>query len=161
MARTKQTAPKATNAKLARTKQTAPKATNAKSPRMQLAAKSALATAPKTVSIKKTRTTPKGAVALKEIAFYQSTTSLLMSKAAFERLVREIANNNHVAIRWNKKAIEALQVAAEQYLIEILKTGNDIAIHSKRVTVHKEDIKLAITIKSNLTQIDPNAIQNN
>ncbi len=143
---------------MARTKQTAPKATNGKSPRMQLAAKAARMAAPKTSSIKKTRATPRGAVALKEIKFYQSSTGLLMSKAAFERLVREISDKKHIAIRWNKKGIEALQVACEQYITEILKTSNDIAIHSNRVTVHKEDLKLAIAIKANLAQIDPNAI---
>jgi histone H3/H4 len=65
-------------------------------------------------------------VALREIKKYQSTTSaagrqLLIPKAAFQRVVREIlidvrTEKNHVVERFQLSALSALQEAAEQYL---------------------------------------------
>ena len=37
--------------------------------------------------------------------------------AAFHRLVREIGDENRIELRWEDKALEALQVDAEAYLI--------------------------------------------
>ncbi|GLC50857.1 hypothetical protein PLESTB_000439600 [Pleodorina starrii] len=63
----------------------------------------------------------KGTVALREIRKYQKTTDLLIRRLPFQRLVREIANKGapggQTEFRWRSDALEALQEAAESYLV--------------------------------------------
>jgi histone H3 len=51
-----------------------------------------------------------GALALKEIRRYQQSTNLLIQKLPFQRLVREIAMDYKLDLRFQGAAIEALQV---------------------------------------------------
>jgi histone H3 len=55
-----------------------------------------------------------GALALKEIRRYQQSTNLLISKLPFQRLVREIAMDFKLDLRFQAAAIEALQVKFKQ-----------------------------------------------
>jgi histone H3 len=57
------------------------------------------------------------AVALREIRRYQKSTELLLPKLPFKRLVREIAHEINNELRFQSGALEALQEAAEAYLI--------------------------------------------
>jgi histone H3 len=57
------------------------------------------------------------AVALREIKRYQKTTNLLLPKLPFKRLVREIAQEINMELRFQAGAMEALQEAAEAYLV--------------------------------------------
>jgi histone H3 len=57
------------------------------------------------------------AVALREIRRYQKTTELLLLKLPFKRLVREIAHEINSELRFQSGALEALQEAAEAYLV--------------------------------------------
>ncbi|KAK8152096.1 histone H3-like centromeric protein cse-4 [Phyllosticta citrichinensis] len=91
-----------------------------------------------------------GTVALKEIRRYQKTTNLLVCKLPFARLVREVAHDmiapgNH--LRWQASAIEALQEAAEMYIVQLMEDTNLCAIHAKRVTITQKDIQLARRIR--------------
>ena len=70
----------------------------------------------KGVSEKKRRYHP-GALALAEIRKYQKSTQSLIPKLPFRRLVREIAQNEKQNIRIQETALEALQEAAETYLV--------------------------------------------
>ncbi|GLI69275.1 hypothetical protein VaNZ11_013851 [Volvox africanus] len=89
----------------------------------------------------------KGTVALREIRKYQKTTELLIKRLPFQRLVREIANKGapggQTEFRWQHDALEALQEAAEAFLINMLEDSNLCALHSKRVTIMPKDIQLA------------------
>ncbi len=80
---------------MARTKQTARKATGAKAPRKQLANKAARKTTAvnnqDVGGIKKPHRFRPGTVALREIRKFQKSTELLIRKLPFQRLVREIA----------------------------------------------------------------------
>ncbi|KAF2637737.1 histone-fold-containing protein [Massarina eburnea CBS 473.64] len=90
-----------------------------------------------------------GALALKEIRRYQKTTELLLLKAPFQRLVREIcANVTDSADRWQSMAIEALQVATEAFLVSLFHDANLCAIHCKRVTIMQKDIQLARRLRA-------------
>jgi histone H3-like centromeric protein A len=62
------------------------------------------------------------AVALREIRRYQKTTELLIKKAPFARLVKEIMNNVTVggSYRIQSQALLALQEASEQLLVNEL-----------------------------------------
>jgi histone H3 len=55
--------------------------------------------------------------ALWEIRKYQKSTELLLPKLSFSRLVREIASEISTDLRFQSGALEALQEAAEAYLV--------------------------------------------
>lgn len=95
---------------------------------------------------KKKRFRP-GVAALREIRKYQKTTELLIRKAPFQRLVREVAQEFKTDVRFQSQAILALQEAAEAYLIGLYEDANAAAIHGKRVTVMPKDMMLAKRIR--------------
>ncbi|KAL1618067.1 centromeric DNA-binding histone H3-like protein cse4 [Neofusicoccum ribis] len=91
-----------------------------------------------------------GTNALKEIRRYQRSTDLLLLKLPFARLVREIALNlvpDGEILRWQSQAIQALQEAAEAFLVHLFEDTNLCAIHAKRVTIMQKDIQLARRIR--------------
>ena len=107
------------------------------------AAKAAAASKPK-----KRRYRP-GAAALQEIRKSQKTTELLIRKLPFQRLVREIASEICTDIRFQSTALQALQEAAEAYLVGLFEDTNQCAIHAKRVTIMPKDMHLARRIREN------------
>lgn len=88
-----------------------------------------------------------GQRALKEIRHYQKTTDLQIPKMAFQRLVREICFKFNPEIRWQTPAVEALQEAAEAYLVGLFEDACLCAIHAKRVTLMPKDIQLCRRIR--------------
>jgi len=102
---------------MARTKQTARKSTGGKAPRKQLATKAARKSAPATGGIKKPHRFRPGTVALREIRRYQKSTELLIRRLPFQRLVREIAQEFKADLRFQSSAVQAIQEAAEAYLV--------------------------------------------
>jgi histone H3 len=89
-----------------------------------------------------------GTVALREIRRFQKSTELLMRRAPFNRLVREIAQDYKTDCRFRAAAIHALQEAAEAFIVEIFQDTNLNAIHSKRITIMAKDMLLARRIGS-------------
>jgi histone H3 len=99
-----------------------------------------------------------GTVALREIRKYQKSTDLLIRKAPFQRLVRELAQdfktgtytvnylrillqrlahtslslNTTTDLRFQASAVAALQEAGEAYLVGLFEDTNLCAIHAKR-----------------------------
>ena len=133
---------------MARTKQTARKSTGGKAPRKQLATKAARKSAPAYGGIKKPYRYRPGTVALsREIRRYQRSTDLFIRKAAFQRLVREVAQDFKADLRFQSYAILALQEAAEAYLVSLFEDTNLCAIHAKRVTILPKDMQLARRIR--------------
>ena len=132
---------------MARTKQTARKSTGGKAPRKQLASKAAREAAPVTDGAKKMRRYRPGTVALREIRRYQKTTDLLIKKAPFQRLVREVAQDYKVDCRFQSSAVMALQEASEAYLVGLFEDTNLCAIHARRVTIMPKDMQLARRIR--------------
>ena len=92
-----------------------------------------------------------GTLALREIRHYQKKTDLLIRKAPFARLVKEIAQELMVEIRFRGSAISALQEAAEAYLVGLFEDTNLCAIHAKRITIMPRDIQLARRIRGERT----------
>ena len=95
-----------------------------------------------------------GTVALREIRKYQASTDLLIRKAPFQKLVREIAQelyiDNEITVenlRFQSTSILALQEAGESYLVGLLEDANLCAIHAKRVTLMPKDLQLARRIR--------------
>ena len=79
---------------------------------------------------------------MKEIKLQQKTVNLLIWKLPFQRLVREIAAEFNINLRFQGKALMALQEAAENFLVKVFDYSNLIAINAKRVTVMPKDIQL-------------------
>ena len=86
-----------------------------------------------------------GTVALREIRRFQKSTDLLIRKAPFQRLVREITEElfKNKELRFQSLSVLALQEASEAYLIRMFEDTNLAALHAKRVTIMPRDILLA------------------
>ena len=82
-------------------------------------------------------------MALCEIRHYQKSTTLLIRKLLFQRLVREITQDFKTDLRFQAAAILCLQKAAEAYLVGLFEDTNLCAIHAKRVTITPRDLLLA------------------
>ena len=132
--------------KMARTKQTARKSTGGKVACKELATKAALKFGPAIGMMVPHRNRP-GTVALREIRKYQKSTELLIRKMPFQRLVREIAQDHKMDLRFQSAALGALQEAAEAYLVALFEDTNLCAIHAKRVTIMPKDMQLALRIR--------------
>ncbi|GAB4814687.1 hypothetical protein N2152v2_001733 [Parachlorella kessleri] len=154
MARQKQTArknvgiksPKVLLAKAVR-KQPNPTRLNAKKKPLK-----AKATAGPQPQKRKHRRRP-GALALKEIRQFQRSTKLLIPKAPFHRLLREILASVPTKevpadqLRLSVKGAAALQEAAEAYLVGLMEDAMLCAVHAKRVTLMVKDMSLAKRIR--------------
>ena len=128
---------------MARTKQTARKSTGGKAPRQQLATRAARKSIPTSGGVKKPHRYRPGTVALREIRRYQKSTDLLIRKAPFLRLVKEIAQQIKEDVRFQSTAVLALQEASEYYLVGLFEDTNMCALHGKRVTIMPKDMQLA------------------
>ncbi len=96
-----------------------------------------------------------GTVALREIRRYQKSTDMLLARAPFQRLVKEIAQGSATGyrdeLRFQACAVAALQEAAESYLVSMFEDSNLCAIHAGRVTIMKKDMQLAQRIRGERT----------
>ena len=127
MARVKQTA--LTKKALGSKKSKAPKAASA------------------TTGVKKSHRWRPGTVALREIRKFQRSTELLIQKAPFQRLVRELAQQQKEGLRFQSSAVQAIQEATESYVISLLADTNLCAIHTRRVTIQPKDVQLALRLR--------------
>lgn len=94
----------------------------------------------------KRRTRP-GTNAMREIRKLQKSTDLLIRKAPFQRLVREMAMPVRDGLRWQLTAVDALQEASEAFLVSLFEDTNLCALHCKRVTIQPKDMQLAKRIR--------------
>ena len=132
---------------MARTKQTARKNTGAKQPRKAIAQKVAKKSSSAGAGIKKPHRYRPGTVSLRELRRYQKTTDLLIRKLPFQRIVKDIAQENKGQIRFQSSALLALQEATEAYLVGLFEDTNLCAIHARRVTIMVRDMQLARRIR--------------
>ncbi|KAK2406869.1 centromeric histone H3 [Trifolium repens] len=92
---------------------------------------------------KKKRKFKPGTVALREIRKFQKSVNLLIPCAPFVRCVRQITQQLSTQVsRWTAEALQALQEAAEDYLVRMFESGMLCALHARRVTLMKKDIEL-------------------
>ena len=90
-----------------------------------------------------------GTRVLQEIRKLQQTTHTLVPRIHFSRIVRDVAYgiDGVVQYRWASEALEAIQTAAEAYLVGLFEDANLCAMHAKRVTIQIKDILLAQRIR--------------
>ena len=79
--------------------------------------------------------------------YFPCDIQLLLRKAPFQRLVREVAQDFKTDLRFQTSAVMALQEACEAYLVGLFEDTNICAIHAKRVTIMPKDIQLARRIR--------------
>ncbi|XP_044516629.1 histone H3-like centromeric protein A [Gracilinanus agilis] len=86
---------------------------------------------------------------LREIRKLQKSTDLLIRKAPFGRLVREICLRftRGVDYYWQAHALLALQEAAEAFITHLFEDAYLLSIHARRVTLYPKDIQLARRIR--------------
>ena len=104
------------------------------------------ATTPPGGGVRKPRRWKPGTVTLREIRKTQKSTELLVPRAPMNRFIRqllqEVQPSEDPIGRFKAEAVEALQQAAESYLIDMFANVNKIAISQKRQTVLKRDLEL-------------------
>ena len=122
-----------------------------KQPRQEIPTRPARKTNPVSGGVEKPHRYRPGTIALREIRQYQKSTDLLIRKAPFQCLVREIAQDFKTDLRFQNAAIMALQEAAEAYLVGLFEDTNLCAVHAKRVTIMLKDIQLARRIRGEKT----------
>ena len=83
-----------------------------------------------------------GTVALRQVKKLQKSTELLIAKAPFSRLVREIAESHKAGLRFQSSAVAAIQEATESFVISLLGDANLTALHANRVTALPRDLQL-------------------
>lgn len=91
-----------------------------------------------------------GELALYDIKRLQNTTDMLIPRTRFHRLVREITQEyiSDEPYKYQIAALQALQEAAEAYLVYLFEDTNLCCIHAKRVTIMPKDIHLARRIRN-------------
>eukprot|EP00882_Tetradesmus_deserticola_P004439 GHRQ01004684.1.p1 GENE.GHRQ01004684.1~~GHRQ01004684.1.p1 ORF type:complete len:152 (+),score=34.42 GHRQ01004684.1:186-641(+) len=147
MARTKQTARKTTGGKTRLLDQKMRQTTARKSAVASKGIKRVVATKVAKTTTKHKRPAKRGTVALREIRKYQKSTELLLRRAPFQRLVREVCQSFKRDFMFRKEALLALQEAAEAYVVGMMEDSNLCAIHAKRVTIMPKDMQLASRLR--------------
>mmetsp|Transcript_3071 Transcript_3071/g.4702 ORF Transcript_3071/g.4702 Transcript_3071/m.4702 type:complete len:141 (-) Transcript_3071:1042-1464(-) len=94
-----------------------------------------------------------GISALREIRHWQKQVCQLIRTRPFQRLVRSVTREISDKLqsrpeqegdyRWGAEALDAIQEAAEAYMVQIFEDANLCCIHAGRVTVMPKDIQLA------------------
>ena len=100
-----------------------------------------------TTGVKRAHRWRPGTVALREIRKFQRSTELLVQRAPFQRLVRELASSQKEGLRFQSSAVQAIQEATESYVISLLADTNLCAIHTRRVTIQTKDVQLALRLR--------------
>ncbi|GBG76977.1 hypothetical protein CBR_g23308 [Chara braunii] len=86
-----------------------------------------------------------GMAALTEIRKLQRSTDLCIPFRPFLRVVREVVEKDitpNKGLRFQMTAVRALMEVAEAYLVANFENTNEVAIHSKRVTIQVRDMRL-------------------
>ena len=155
---------------MARVKQTARKTTAGKAPRKQLASASR-----PTPKVRKPHKWRPGTVSLREIKKQQKMTNLAIPKVNLGRLVRQVAlkecrdhqendrsfklGGNDYPLRFQSTAMAAVHEAAEAHAIAVLEETNLCAIHAKRVTICRKDMKLAGVLRGDIKGVEKRKVQ--
>lgn len=84
-----------------------------------------------------------GTRSIREIRKLQKSTDTIIPRAAFSRLVREIAQEFKHDLRFKGTAIDALQAAAEDYLVRVMADSQLVAMNDQRTGIMQRDMKLA------------------
>lgn len=108
--------------------------------------KGAVFAAPRQQPVRRPRPARPGVRALEEIRRLQRSTDLILPKRPFRRVMKDVMRtvdtDGAESMRLTSTAVEALQEAAEAFLVSVFSKAQLAAIHAKRVTLMPKDIHL-------------------
>lgn len=84
----------------------------------------------------------RGMTVEEEIQFLQTSTDLLIPRAPFHRLIREILQDTNSEMRIAGEAVNALQESSEMYITQLFEDATLVTITRKCVTVEPRDLKV-------------------
>ncbi|XP_037941280.1 histone H3.3 type c-like [Teleopsis dalmanni] len=88
---------------------------------------------------------------IQDIVRLQQTVNLLIPRLPFGRIVREIMMECSSSVdRITKEALEALQTAAEMYMVSICSDAYLLTLHRNRVTLMVKDVELVSFLRSSM-----------
>lgn len=92
-----------------------------------------------------------GTVALRKIRSYQKNVDLLVQRAPFERVVREVTahhnDNSDTKVRFTNEFKVDFQNFIEECVVRLLRDANSVAVHNERETVYPGDIDLVVQLQ--------------
>eukprot|EP01060_Flectonema_neradi_P004747 TRINITY_DN1310_c1_g1_i11.p2 TRINITY_DN1310_c1_g1~~TRINITY_DN1310_c1_g1_i11.p2 ORF type:complete len:118 (+),score=10.04 TRINITY_DN1310_c1_g1_i11:51-404(+) len=91
-----------------------------------------------------------GTVALREIKHLQQSTELLLQKGPFRRLVRETLRELRFDVRFESDALDAVQEAAESYLIELFEGAVILQLHRGKKSLTWKDLNYTRRIRKEI-----------
>lgn len=77
--------------------------------------------------------------AINQIKKYQKSTGLLVPKASFSRLVREIATDFKADVMFREKSLDVLQEESENFIVQVLQKAYINSIKNGRQTIMHRD----------------------
>jgi len=95
-----------------------------------------------------TRKTKPGTKARREVKSSNRFSHLVIAKASFKALVREIGLDMITDLRFTARSITALQEYCESYLVGLLTAAHVATTHGQRVTLMPKDLSLAYAVKT-------------
>ena len=104
---------------------------------------------------KKQRRWKPGTVALRQIKKLQKSGRLLLQKAPFQRAVRESLGQHKAGLSFKPSALEAMQEAAESYLVGLFEGAVILQLHRQKKTLTNKDLNYTRRIRGELTGADP------
>ncbi|PAV89882.1 hypothetical protein WR25_12153 [Diploscapter pachys] len=88
-----------------------------------------------------------GVLALREIRKFQKTSDLIIPRAPFYKVVRDITTKFGTDLRFQGLALECLHEAAEHYLVGLFEEVNLRAIFERHIIDMPKDIDLVRRIR--------------
>lgn len=82
-----------------------------------------------------------------QVIFGKAATKLIIPKLPFQLLVKEIAQDIKSDIRITLEALSALQEGAEDFLVEVFRDTNLLALHREHQTVMLKDMQTALKVR--------------
>lgn len=83
----------------------------------------------------------------RKVTYYQKQNGCVhFSRTAFDRVVREVANDYKTDLQFSKDAIGILQLTVEAYLVRLLSAANQLVVHADRKTLMPKDLIAARSI---------------
>lgn len=95
----------------------------------------------KTCAVQRPHRFRPGVLALREIRKYQRSTALLIQRTPFQRLIKSISYEFNSSLRFTTSSLQAIQEAAEYYLVGLFEDSQLCALHARRVTVMTKDLQ--------------------
>ena len=147
MARTKATARRAGHSKMKEEKSPTGQRSNVAVRKQSVSSSSSASHQEEKVHKHHHRRLKPGAGALKQIRHLQKSVELLIPRAAFSRVVREITYSHNPDLRYRVEAMQALQSISEDYLTSLFADSLLCALHAHRVTLMPKDVRLALRLR--------------